>query len=104
MGHLRYGFQTTLAGVDYDAAVTQVTDALAEEGFGILTHTDPHIGLILACNVVVQETAGGDVMVSVSDPRSMFGVVRSVGVADVAGEAAVRLRRVTDALGTAKPV
>jgi len=138
MGHLRYGFQTTLAGIDYDDAVMQVTEALAEEGFGVLTHTDmratlknkldvdfrryvilgacnpklahqaleadPHIGLLLSCNVVVQEMADGDVMVSVADPRSMFGVVRCVSVADVAGEAAVRLRRVTDSLGIARPV
>lgn len=36
----RYGFGTTLQGVGFDDAVQRVTDALKEEGFGVLTEID----------------------------------------------------------------
>jgi len=132
MSKLQYGFQTTISGISYDNAVARVTDALATEGFGVLTNidikatfkkkldvdfrryvilgacnpklahqaleADPHIGLLLPCNVVVQETPEGDVMVSVADPRGMFALVDSAEVAPVAKEAEARLRRVIDAI------
>src|SRR5688572_9817535 len=34
-------------------------------------NTDPQIGLLLPCNVVVQETMDGGVIVSIADPRAM---------------------------------
>jgi len=35
-----YGYTRTLRGVDYDDALTRVTDALKKEGFGVLTSID----------------------------------------------------------------
>jgi uncharacterized protein (DUF302 family) len=58
---------------------------------------EPHIGLLLPCNVVVQEAPGGAV-VSVLDPRAMFALVDRPEVAPVAAEAESRLRRALDAL------
>ena len=58
---------------------------------------DPQIGLMLPCNVVVQEEAGG-VTVSIADPRAMFSVVRSAALEPVAAEADARLRRVIASL------
>lgn len=56
------------------------------------------IGLLLPCNVVVQEEPGRGVVVSIADPKAMFSLVDNPAVAPVAEEAERRLRRVVDAL------
>jgi uncharacterized protein (DUF302 family) len=128
----RYGFGTTLQGVGFDDAVQRVTDALKEEGFGVLTEidvqatlrkkldadfrryvilgacnpqlaqraldADSQIGLLLPCNVVIQEAGAGDVAVSIADPQAMFMLADRSDVAPVATEASQRLHRVIDAL------
>ena len=60
---------------------------------------EPHIGLLLPCNVVVQEAPEGGVAVSVADPRAMFTLVENPAVEPIAREADQRLRRALDALG-----
>jgi uncharacterized protein (DUF302 family) len=55
---------------------------------------EPQIGLLLPCNVVVQEAAGGATIVSIADPRAMFALVENPALAAVAEEADARLRRV----------
>ena len=135
MTHVRYGFETTLPGVGLAEAVERVTQALKQEGFGVLTSIDvkdtfkkkldfdfrpyvilgacnpalarqalegePQIGLLLPCNVVVQEAPEGGVIVSIADPKVMFTLVDNPAVRPVADEADRRLRRVLDSL--AKP-
>ena len=59
---------------------------------------EPRIGLLLPCNVVVEERDGG-VTVSIVNPRAMFGVVKSPNLEPVVTEADQRLRRVLEALG-----
>ena len=59
---------------------------------------EPQIGLLLPCNVVVQEAPEGGVVVSIADPRAMFAMVDNPSVAPVAAEAEERLRRVLEAL------
>ena len=70
---------------------------------------EAHIGLLLPCNVVVQETAEGKVTVSIADPEAMFalvqGATKNEGAAHapadvVALEAGARLRRVIDAIAS----
>lgn len=41
---------------------------------------DPQIGLLLPCNVVVQEAPQGGVVVSIADPQSMFTLVKNPGL------------------------
>ncbi|MEO8181493.1 MAG: DUF302 domain-containing protein [Deltaproteobacteria bacterium] len=59
----------------------------------------PQIGLLLPCNVVVQDVPEGGVVVSIADPRAMFTLVDSAAVSPVAAEAEDRVRRVIDAVG-----
>ncbi len=60
---------------------------------------EPQVGLLLPCNVVVQEGSEGRVVVSIADPKAMFTLVDNPGVSPVAEEADLRLRRVMRALG-----
>ena len=59
---------------------------------------DPDIGLLLPCNVVVREDAGGAVTVALVDPQAMMKLAGGAAVQEVADDAAARLRRVRDAL------
>jgi len=58
---------------------------------------DPQVGLLLPCNVVVQE-AGEDVIVSIADPRAMFTASGNPALAPIVTEADQRLRRVMTTL------
>jgi uncharacterized protein (DUF302 family) len=59
---------------------------------------ESQIGLLLPCNVVVQEVPGGT-SVSIADPKAMFKIVDDPSLASVAEDAEARLRRVLEALG-----
>lgn len=59
---------------------------------------EPQIGLLLPCNVVVQEGPGGSAIVSIADPRAMFTVVDNPAVKPIADEVDARLRRVIAAV------
>lgn len=59
---------------------------------------DPHLGLMLPCNVVVQETDRG-ALVSIANPRAMFGLVDNRDLEPIVAEADERLRRVLAHLG-----
>ena len=54
----------------------------------------PQIGLLLPCNVVVQEASDGGVTVSIADPRAMFSLVNNPRLTPVVDDADQRLRRV----------
>ena len=59
---------------------------------------EAHIGLLLPCNVVIQEAPEKGVIVSIADPREMFALVENSAVQPVAKEAGRRLRRVVASL------
>ena len=60
---------------------------------------EPHVGLLLPCNVVVQEASDrSGVVVSIADSRAMFTLVDNPAVKPVAEEADKRLRRVMASL------
>lgn len=58
---------------------------------------EPHIGLLLPCNVVVQDVDGTTV-VSAINAGAMIGFVGNAGLASVADEVGKRLDRVLDAI------
>lgn len=59
---------------------------------------EPQIGLLLPCNAVVQQTADGEVTVSIADPQAMFELVDNPAVASVAEDAEARIRGALRAL------
>lgn len=62
---------------------------------------DGQIGLLLPCNVVVQETGPEQVEVSVLDPKVMFSLVDKPDVQPLAEEVNKRLRSAISALEAA---
>jgi uncharacterized protein (DUF302 family) len=66
---------------------------------------DPRIGLLLPCNVTVEDGAGGSTIVRLVDPRSMLSAAPgglSPELATVADDAHQRIERVTAALRSVK--
>jgi uncharacterized protein (DUF302 family) len=61
---------------------------------------EPQIGLLLPCNVVVQQTADREVVVSIADPRAMFAMVDNARMAPIVDDVERRLRRVMRTLAT----
>lgn len=59
---------------------------------------ESNIGLLLPCNVVVQELTEGGIEVSIADPNVMLNVVGNTDVTPIAQEAARRLRSVFEAI------
>jgi uncharacterized protein (DUF302 family) len=59
---------------------------------------DDQIGLLLPCNVVVQEAGPEQVQVSVLDPKVMFSLVSNPAVEALAEEVNMRLRSAISAL------
>ena len=133
MENADYVYTKDLGNVDFDEAVQKVTDALSEEGFGVLTEIDvkatlkkkldtdfrdykilgacnpqlahqglesePTLGALLPCNVVVQRsTDGSGVEVNLLKPSMMFEVVDNEAVQPVADDADARLQRVLESL------
>lgn len=60
--------------------------------------TDPDIGLLLPCNVVVREEEDGSNTVAFMDPAAVLGLVDKEGIEELASEVKGRLERVRDSL------
>lgn len=67
--------------------------SLARQAIG----AEPSIGLLMPCNVVVRQDAGG-VQVEFMDPGVMQDMTGNPDVGQIAADARARLRRVMDAL------
>ncbi len=59
---------------------------------------EAHIGLLLPCNVVVQEFVSNGIEVSIADPTAMFTLVDNSDIAPIATEIENKLRKVLAAL------
>ncbi len=60
--------------------------------------TDPSIGLLLPCNVVVRQDAEGKVHVEFMDPKAVLELVNKPEIVTLADEVKQRLERVMQAL------
>ncbi len=126
-----YYFARTLE-IDFETAIARVTEALKQEGFGVLTEIDvsatlkkkldvdfrpyrilgacnppfayralqaePHIGLMLPCNVVVQDAGDGKVTISAIDPLASMAAVHNDSLGEVATQVRAKLQHAIDSL------
>lgn len=60
--------------------------------------TDPDIGLLLPCNVVVREEVDGYVTVGFMDPIAVLKLTDNPAITELAGEVRGKLERVRDKL------
>ncbi len=60
--------------------------------------SDPNVGLLLPCNVVVREAQDGRTVVSAADPEAMLVVLDNPAMREVAREARARLVRAIEGL------
>jgi uncharacterized protein (DUF302 family) len=60
--------------------------------------TEPNIGLLLPCNVVIREESDGSVVVAFMDPVAVLKLVDQPVIGDLAMDIRQRLERVRDAL------
>jgi len=60
---------------------------------------DPAIGLLLPCNVVIEEIPSGQVRVRFVEPRSALSLAADPAVQPIAEDASERLHRVAERLG-----
>lgn len=129
---MTYG-SSTILDRPFAEAVAATREALAGQGFGVLTEIDmagtlktkldvdlppqvilgacnpplayralqveESIGLLLPCNVVVRALDDGRTLVQTLDPQVMVGVTGNPALAEVADDAAARLREVLATLG-----
>ena len=124
-------YNAVRVGGSFDDVVAKTRDALAGEGFGVITEvdvretmkkkldvdfrnylilgacnpplahraleTEDKIGVLLPCNVIVQETDQG-VEVAAMDPVAAMGAIGNDDLESVAGEVKQRLDRVVASL------
>ncbi len=127
----RYFFKTVL-NIPFAEAVEKAREALATEGFGVLTEIDvkatlkkkldkefrnyiilgacnpslafrilqaeKQIGLLLPCNVVVQDGVGGTSIVSAINPEVAMESVGNPDLAPTADEVSRKLKKVIASL------
>ena len=126
-----YSFNKELPGTVEDVA-ERVTQALAKEGFGVLTKIDvketmkkkidkdiapylilgacnpnfayqalqsePHIGTMLPCNVIIREVRPGLSEVAAVDPVASMAAVQNEKLANIAGSVRGALQSVVSGL------
>lgn len=126
---MSYHFSKTV-NFNFEEAIDKTTEALKEEGFGVLTEIDikatlkkkldvdfkkyhilgacnppsaykallaeGHIGLMLPCNVIVQEHEDGTVEVSAVDPVVSMQAIKNKELADVANNVRDMLKKAID--------
>ena len=124
---MSYYYSKTL-DLSFEDAIEKTTEALKEEGFGVLTEIDikatlkkkldvdfkkyqilgacnpplahkalsaeDHIGLMLPCNVIVQEHEHGAVEVSAVDPIASMQAVENDELGEIAEEVHNLLKKV----------
>lgn len=128
---MSYYYSKTL-NTPFEEAIDKATEALKEEGFGVLTEIDikgtlkkkldvdfrnyrilgacnpgyayealqaeNNIGLMLPCNVIVQETEQGEVEISAIDPVASMQAVENEKLDGVASEVRALLKKVIERL------
>ena len=84
--------------LDVDFRPYKILGACHPESAYRAFQAEDKIGLMLPCNVVVQEHAPGDVEVSAVDPVASMASVENASLAEVAEAVRVKLKNVIDKL------
>jgi uncharacterized protein (DUF302 family) len=126
---MTYYFSKTVRS-GFDEAVSKITQALKEEGFGILTEIDvkstlkkkldvdfrkyrilgacnppfaykalqaeDKVGTMLPCNVIVQETADGEVEIAAIDPIASMKAIDNPGLYEIAETISQKLKVIVE--------
>ena len=126
---MTYYFSKTVRS-GFDEAVSKITQALKEEGFGILTEIDvkstlkkkldvdfrkyrilgacnppfaykalqaeDKVGTMLPCNVIVQETADGEVEIAAIDPIASMRAIDNPELREIAGTISQKLQIIVE--------
>jgi uncharacterized protein (DUF302 family) len=126
---MTYYFSKTIR-LGFDEAVSRITQALKEEGFGILTEIDvkstlkkkldvdfrkyhilgacnppfaykalqaeDKVGTMLPCNVIVQETADGEVEIAAIDPIASMKAIDNPGLREIAETMSQKLKNIVE--------
>ncbi|MCA0389146.1 MAG: DUF302 domain-containing protein [Bacteroidetes bacterium] len=61
-------------------------------------HIEENVGLMMPCNVVIQETGDGNIKVSAINPKNAMGAIGNENLADLADEISAKLERVIEGL------
>lgn len=61
-------------------------------------HIEENVGLMMPCNVVIQETEGGKIKVSVINPTAAMQAIGNQNLSELAVEITARLERVIEVL------
>ncbi len=59
---------------------------------------EPHIGLMLPCNVVVQEGESGKTIISAIDPVASMQAVENDSLGEIAGQVKAKLQKVIESV------
>ena len=62
--------------------------------------TEPEVGLVLPCNVIVYQNAAGKTVVSAVDPMAMLGIIDNPEMAEVAKTVYEKMARVIENVGS----
>jgi uncharacterized protein (DUF302 family) len=128
---MSYHYSSKLSG-SFSETIRKITDALAREGFAIITKIDikatlkeklnvdfrnytilgacnpsiaykaisleSHIGLMLPCNVIIQEHENGEIEISAVNPLETLDDNLPTQIAEIAAEVSEKLQRAVDAM------
>jgi len=61
-------------------------------------HIEENVGLMMPCNVLIQETADGKIKVSAINPKNAMGAIGNDNLAELANEISAKLERVIEGL------
>jgi uncharacterized protein (DUF302 family) len=84
--------------LDVDFRSYKILGACHPESAYSALQAEDKIGLMLPCNVVVQERAPGEVEVAAIDPVASMAAVDNAGLAEVADGVRAKLRSIIDKL------
>jgi len=91
--------QATLkAKIDVDRLPYKILGACNPSLANQAINSDPDIGLLLPCNVVVRENEAGETIVAFMDPTAVLKLVNQEGIEDLAQEVKEKLLRVKEGL------